>query len=652
MIFHCRNFTVYISPFPFLGILCHGKEVFSMGEKKRDVRKQKEQKTVKREIRPTKKAEEGAKRCGFDDGDNSWGSGCNFDPNNNIFDYIVIGAGTAGGIIAKELTDDKRASVLVLEAGTNMTNELSSPSLETAANLASDNKFSFNILSITEPIIGRQLPLLGGRVIGGSSEHNFMYAVRGSSNLYDEWANLVGDQWSYENVSPLFVKNETYTGMTQDPNERGTTGPIFVRQQIIPNGGLIQTLAEATSDVLGIPIVEDYNTGIRDCTFFKSQFTQREVDGMFVRSSTATGYLNENVVTQGNQFHPDEFGIGQRKLAILAKTTVNKILFKQKNGANIAVGVEYVRNGMSQRSFARKGIIVSAGNFSSVILQRSGIGRSAELAEAGISSLVESPNVGHNLQAHYFVGMGIEVETSRLLQVLSADPDQPIALGAFKNDNGAGRRLQLSGLPVSALVPVQDVLINNWGFNPTKPSNIMSIGIINLNPKSKGTITVAHSDPEAYPSVNFNPLENPDDLNFVVDQYIETFKIVMKARELDPAGIYKVVYPPENIFNLPDETEKRNLLADYAKASYTNFDHFGGQCKMGKNIQEGVVDGFLNVFGTTNLKVADLSVAPILPDGNTSIPAEMIGLNAVRFIRDNNPICSTLDDKELYDYDE
>lgn len=116
-----------------------------------------------------------------------------------------------------------------------------------------------------------------------------MTAVRGSRNLYNEWANLVGSQWSYKNVRSLFKQNETYTGNTQSPNQRGTKGPIFVRQQIIPNDGLINTLAEATSDVLGIPIVEDYNTGIRDCTFFKSQFIQQEVDGEFVRSSTATG---------------------------------------------------------------------------------------------------------------------------------------------------------------------------------------------------------------------------------------------------------------------------------------------------------------------------------------------------------------------------
>lgn len=556
-------------------------------------------------------------------------------PSVDTFDYIVIGAGTAGGVIAKELTDDKKTSVLVLEAGTNMPN--SSPSIATADVLANDNRLSFNMLSNAEPNIGHQLRLRNGRVIGGSSQHNFMLAVRGSRNLYDEWAKLVGNQWSYESVRSLFKQNETYTGETQSPRERGTNGPIFIRQQLIPEDGLINILAEATSEVLGIPIVEDYNTGIRDCISLNSQFTQKEVDGMFVRSSTATGYLNRKIVTQGNQFHPDEIGIGRRKLQILAKTTVNKILFKQKNGVKIAHSVEFVRDGVSQIAFARKGIIISAGIFSSAILQRSGIGRSTDLAKAGISTLVESPNVGYNFQTQYYVAMGIEVETSRLLQVLAADPDQPLTIAAYKKDNGGGRRLQLLGVPTSFILPIQDVAINDWQFNPAKPTNVMSIAISDINPTSRGTVQVTHSDPEAYPSIQLNPLENPDDLNFVVDQYIKTFEIMMRARELDPDGIYNVVYPPENIFHLTNEEEKRTLLAAFARASYTNFDHFAGQCKMGRNIREGVVDGFLNVFGTKNLKVADLSVAPIIPDGNTSIPAQMIGLNVVRFIREDLP---------------
>jgi choline dehydrogenase len=554
----------------------------------------------------------------------------------DIFDYIVIGAGTAGGVIAKKLTDDRYTSVLTLEAGTNMSNELSNPSRTVSALLASDNRHSFNILSRTEQVIQRQLRMSGGRAIGGSSEHNAMYAVRGSRDLYNAWADLVGPQWSYNNIRSLFKNNETYVGNTQEPFERGVNGPIFIRQQMIPNDGLINTLTQATSEILDIPIVEDYNTGIRDCTFLKSQFMNKEVNGRFFRSSTATGYLNEEIVTQSNEFNPVERGVGRRKLTIFTKTTVNKVLFKQRRGYYIADAVEYVKDGISRVAYARKGIIISAGNFSSVILQRSGIGRSSDLARAGIETIVESPNVGHNFQSHFYVGMGIEVETSQLMEIINADPDQPYPVSAFKGENGGHRRLQIFSSPQPSYVPNPIVFANGWTFNPTKQTNIMSIAIGDVNPTSRGTIMAAHSDPEAYPSLNFNALGDPDDLNFMVDQYIQTYNIIERARELDPEGIYNVVYPPEDVFTMFDEQEKRSKLAVYVRSSYTNFAHFSGQCQMGRNIQEGVVDGFLNVFGTKNLKVADLSVSPIIPDGNTSIPAQMIGLNAVRFIREEN----------------
>ena len=573
--------------------------------------------------------------------------------NPNMSDYIVIGAGTAGGVIAKELTDDNSTSVLVLEAGTNMTNELSSGSIEKAINLASDNKFTFNITSNIEQSIRRPLLSQNGRVIGGSSEVNDMYAVRGSRELYDEWAELVGDQWSYNQIRSLFIENETYTGATQNPEERGTQGPIFVRQQIIPPGGLIQTLTNATAKVLDIDIVEDYNTGIRDCTFYKSQYTQQLKNGKFFRSSTATGYLNEGIVSQGDQFNPDEFGIGRRKLLILAKTTVNKILFKKKRGVHIAIGVDFVRNGVSQRMYARKGIILSAGFFSSVILQRSGIGNPCDLAKAGIQTLIDSPNVGYNLQTHAYVGLGVRVDTSQLIPILATDPDQPITLGAMKAENPdslEGRRLQLFGAPVPLFLPNQVVLSNGWDFNIASGTNVMSFGILDLNPRSTGTILAAHSDPEALPSLVFNPLQNPDDLRFLIDQYINMYNIIVEARNTPNSGIHEVVYPPENIFNIPDEAEKRLQLEAFVRASYSNFFHFGGHCKMARTIQEGVVDGFLNVFGTKNLKVADISISPILPDGNTSIPAQMIGLNAVKFIQ-NDPHPYVVDDDELEDYD-
>ena len=179
----------------------------------------------------------------------------------------------------------------------------------------------------------------------------------------------------------------------------------------------------------------------------------------------------------------------------------------------------------------------------------------------------------------------------------------------------------------------------------------MSIGPFDNNPRSRGTILAAHSDPEAYPSVNLNPLQDPNDLEFMIDQYIEIYKIMKKARELDPEGIYKLVYPAEDIFKITNKAKKRAEIAKYVKATYRNIQHFGGQCRMARSIQEGVVDGYLNVFGTKNLKVADLSISPILPDGNTSLPSQMIGLNAVRFIReDSDPY--VVDDEEFEDNEE
>ena len=250
--------------------------------------------------------------------------------------------------------------------------------------------------------------------------------------------------------------------------------------------------------------------------------------------------------------------------------------------------------------------------------------------------------------------MGVRVETSRLTQVTDADPNQPLTLKAFKKVNNpiGGRRLQLLGAPNSLFIPSQIVDINGWEFNENNSSNIMSIAIVDVNPRTRGNVMVAHSDPEAYPTIDLNPLSNLDDnndLNFMIDHYIKTYKMIVKARKNDKDGIYQVVYPDERIFKLDDENKKRAILADFVRGSYSIFTHFGGQCKMAKDINSGVVNAFLDVFGTKNLKVADLSIAPILPDGNPSTAAQMIGLNAVRFIQ-NDPHPYVVDDSEFEDF--
>ncbi|SFS61203.1 GMC family oxidoreductase [Marininema halotolerans] len=547
------------------------------------------------------------------------------------FDYIIIGAGTAGSILAKELTDDRRTSVLVLEAGTNLTRETKSPSIEKAVAIWSNNKFSYDIVSKIEPVVSRQLAYYSGRVIGGSSEHNAMYAVRGSRALYNEWGKLVGPQWSYPQVKSLFKKNETYIGETQSPSERGRKGPVFVRQQRNPSR-LAKTFVTATSQITGAPIVEDYNTGIGECVFIKSQFTQKPVGKTFVRSSSATGYLNRKIVTQGNQFKPNEVGIN-RKLLILCKATANKVLMRNAGGKLTAYGVQFVQDGVSKTAYCNKEVIVCAGIWSSIILQRSGIGDKKPLLEAGIKPIVHNPNVGYNMQSHYWISMGIEVKTDQLLEVIDAEPDQPLVFGAFLNMGARTRKLQLQGSANPALLPNQDVLANNWEFNRNSPTNIMSLGLFNNAPPKSGFTLVAHSDPEAYPIVQFNALTNRNEMEFVIDSYLEVYKIIQQAKRLDPNGVYNIVYPPEDIFTIPDITEKRNTLFQYAKASLNNIYHYAGQCRMSRTIHDGVTDGFLNVFHVNRLRVADLSISPEIPDGNTCLPSMMIGLNATRIIK-------------------
>ncbi len=238
------------------------------------------------------------------------------------------------------------------------------------------------------------------------------------------------------------------------------------------------------------------------------------------------------------------------------------------------------------------------------------------------------------MQIHFTVTMGIEVKTSRLMQIIEADPDYPVIFGAFVNMGSKNKKVQLRGFPNATTLPPQVVTINNWDFDPKKPTNIITINIIVLLPPIKGSVIVAHSDPEAYPIVEYNEL-NTEQKELIVDSYLEFYKIIQQTREKDPNGIFDVVYPPENIFNIQDIGEKRRELLRYGIAYVDIWPGYGGICQMSRSINDGVVDSYLRVFGVDRLRVADLCVAPIVPDCNTCVPSMMIGLNASRIIKAN-----------------
>ena len=159
----------------------------------------------------------------------------------------------------------------------------------------------------------------------------------------------------------------------------------------------------------------------------------------------------------------------------------------------------------------------------------------------------------------------------------------------------------VGSVSAAAFVPDPGVLTNGWGLNLAQEFNVISFALLDLNPASRGYINITCSNPETTPDIQFNPLARETDLEFMVDSYIDAFNIIVEARKRDPEGMYKVVYPPEDIFELPVE-EKREMLRTFVRASYNKFSHYGGNCRMDTNIKNGVVDGFLNVFGTKNLK--------------------------------------------------
>ena len=527
------------------------------------------------------------------------------------FDYIVIGAGSAGAVLAARLTEDKDVSVLLLEAGGRDRHPFQ---LMPLAFLKVGLSHVYNWHYETEPepaMNGRRLAIGRGRGLGGSSSINAMICIRGHRRDYDRIKELGLDGWGYADVLPYFKKLESnWRGATP---YHGGDGPIRVTPMDYPEM-LYQPMREAAK-AMGIPHNDDPN-GERQEGISRMEATI----GKGRRSSTARAYL-----------YP---AIGRSNLTVRTGALTLRVLLEKGR----AVGVRYAWDGQIREARVAREVLLSAGSYNSPqILMLSGIGPADELKSMGIAPLHDLPGVGKNLSEHpNYTSFYRLRESGGLTPVLRLDrATASVARWYLRHDgifaaNGAAANIFLRSSetldrPDMQLTPMS---ISNgarlWfpGLTPP-PVHCFTIRIGVMHPRSRGWVKLRSSDPRDKPRIQFNMYQAPQDMDVMV-------RAVRTCRELFARSplremIDREVFPG-------DERTSDAQLAEAVRKDGLHRSHPVGTCTMGVG-RDAVVDARLRVWGIQGLRVIDASVLPEVPGGNANVPAIMIGEKAADMLR-------------------
>jgi len=529
------------------------------------------------------------------------------------FDYIIIGAGSAGCTLANRLSADGRAQVLLLEAGPWDRHPLLKLPLGWSKVLL-DRIYDWGY--DTEPeeaMAGRRIEVARGKVIGGSSSINAMAYVRGNRADYQRWAARGLPDWSYEQVLPYFRRQESWEG---GPSEyRGGDGPLATRKARYRDPLVDAYLAGAQD--MGYPLNDDYNGALQD-GFGRMQMTIR--NGR--RESAATAYL-----------HPVR---ARENLTIRTDCLVTRVVLE---GAR-AVGVECIR--ANERSFVAAGreVILCGGAINSPqLLMLSGIGDPAELAAHEIATKVPLPSVGKNLQDHLAALLIYgRRDESPLLRNMRADRLLlAVGQGLFA---GRGFATELPGgitgfVRSSADEPIPDIqLLFIAGSLAAKPylppftgpfADSFACRIVLLRPQSRGSVTLASADPAAPPRIRQGLLSHDADWR-KLSGGIRIFRALARLPRLAP-HVAREIGPSCDVKTDDD-------LASYVRNTAVTAHHPCGTCRMGApGDAAAVVDAQLRVHGVTGLRVVDASVFPDLVGGNINAPVIMIAERAADLIR-------------------
>jgi len=522
-------------------------------------------------------------------------------------DYVIAGAGSAGCILARRLADSG-ASVVLLEAGgPDRSYIVRKPGMIAIFHNvpALKKRLDWGYYSAPQAsALGRTIPQVRGRVVGGSGSINGMLFVRGNARNYDDWAAAGCLGWGYSDVLTSFKRLENWEdGATE---LRGAAGPIEVTRQreLTPAS---QAFMAALAEVAGVGRLDDYNAESQEGV----AIFQQSVHGG-LRYSSSVGYLDDHKLPN---------------LTVATRVVVSRVLL----GKGRATGVEVITNEGRRIIRATREVILAAGVFGSPqILMLSGIGPAAHLREHGIDVAADLP-VGDNLHDHMFVPMTYVMKSARnrgTTPYFAAGVIREAirggtwmgrsvfeAVGFVRGPNaGAIPDLQIHALPWSYPFPNQDA--------PTRHKvdkrSALTIMPTLIYPKSRGTVRLASADPTAAPVIDPAYLSDPDDGELLLDgmnliREVMANKIIAGdiSLELSPGADY------------PDRPALAKELPNRATTVY----HPVGTCRMGAD-ERAVVDPSLRVRGIDGLRVADASIMPSITGGNTNAPAMMIGEHA------------------------